>query len=232
MIAQGRGQDLVLEDKVMIAGLRAAAAGITFAAGAIAPAAAISQEGRRVDPNASYVFFLHGRGVERGSSGRRYGHFQFDQIVASLQRSGRIVIAPRRDAGNIDAFASQLAGDVRRLLAAGVSPRRIAIVGFSRGGHIALAASAQLSNPNVSYVILAGCTDRGFSNRMARRPYATSGRVLSLIDRADDSSSPCAPYLARHRGVFSERVFNTGRGHGLFYSPDPTWVAPTSSWLP
>jgi hypothetical protein len=96
MIAQGRGQDLVLEDEVMIAGLRAAAAGITFAAGAIAPAAAISQEGRRVDPNASYVFFLHGRGVERGSSGRRYGHFQFDQIVASLQRSGRIVIAPRR----------------------------------------------------------------------------------------------------------------------------------------
>lgn len=181
----------------------------------------------------SHVFFLHGRGVEEGRSGRRYGTFQFDQIVASLQAQGRNVHASRRSPGSIGGYANELAAQIKGLINAGVPARKIGVVGFSRGGHIALVASDRLRNPEISYVILAGCTNPGFQNRAAREGYMTSGRILSLVDAADDSAGPCSPALAgQHRGgTFQESVLNTGRGHALFYSADPSWLAPTQAWL-
>jgi len=192
----------------------------------------LGQTSGRPAAGSTYVFYLHGRGEEEGRSAARFGPFQFNQIVASLQKPGRTVIASRRRPGNIDGHASQLAGQVQRLLGAGVSPRRIGIVGFSRGGHIALLASAQLRNPAISYVILAGCTNSGFQRRISNRPYATSGRTLSLIDQKDELSSPCRPSLTRHQGSLTENVLRTNRGHGLFYSADRAWLGPTLSWLP
>ena len=213
--------------------LRATAiAAVALAAFGSVPAEA--QRRPRADAGGSHLFFLHGRGVEeaRGSS-RRYGTFQFDQIVASLQAPGRTVHAPQREAGSIDGHASQIASQIQGLIASGVPARQIAVVGFSRGGHVALVTAARLRNPEISYVVLAGCT-RGFENRAQTTSYATSGRILSLVDAADELAGPCGSVIAgQHRGgAFQESVLNTGRGHGLFYAADAAWLSPTRAWLP
>ena len=185
-------------------------------------------------PGERYLIYLHGRIVEEG--GRRpvdpsYGAYEYDAILDSLSTAGPgvTVLGDQRPPGiSVDSFATALTHQVDSLLARGVAPERITIVGFSRGGAIAILASSRLRNPALSFVFMGACGDWAFKRPEIR----VTGRILSLYELSDSLGVSCAPLFER-RGEgshASEMALNLGLGHGTFYQPRPEWVAPVLAW--
>ncbi|HEX6910942.1 MAG TPA: alpha/beta hydrolase [Longimicrobium sp.] len=186
-----------------------------------------------VRPGARYVIYLHGRIVEEKGprpTDERFGIYEYQQILDTLAASGAEVIAQQRPAGtDFRAFGAHVADQVRRLRAAGVPAERIAVVGFSKGGAIAMVASALLEDPRIPFVFLGACGDwvRG------RDDVDVRGRILSIYEASDELGTSCEPLFqqAGQPGGHREVRIATGAGHGAFFRPRPEWVAPVLEWI-
>jgi hypothetical protein len=201
-------------------------------AAATATGAVLSVLPKPIDPKGDYLLYLHGRIIEEEGprpTSPRFGVYEYRQILDIFASRGFTVISEVRPKGtDVAAYAKKVAGQVRALRAAGVPPERIAVVGFSKGGGITLAAASELRDqPRVRFVSLAGCG----GGRKLDLPQP----ILSLRDSVDDLSTSCGEGfsaspprgLAEHREI----VLHVGRGHGTFYRPDPAWVEPIIAWL-
>lgn len=183
-----------------------------------------------IDPGAFYLFYLHGRILElqgRHAVSPDFGAYQYDAILEAFAKRGFVVISEVREGDAGSPFVGKLAGQVRRLLGAGVPPQHVTVVGASKGGYLALATAAELGDPGVSFVVLAGCGPD--TVRMAPR---LRGRILSVFDEGDRFSPSCretfekAPALGPHREI----VLKLGLDHGLLYQPREEWLSPASEW--
>ena len=197
----------------------------------------------KIDSKARYVFFLHGHIIEdRGPNvvHPRYGAYRYYDLIAAFESHGFIVISEVRPHGtDVQAYAQKVAGQVRTLLDAGVAPKRITVCGHSKGGLITLYTAAELRNPKINYVSLAGCGKKGtdffpgYKRFLDKEAANARGRFLSVVDiAADDISGSCSK-IEKFKGVreFKELDLNTGKGHGLFYRPDSRWVTPVVEWI-
>jgi hypothetical protein len=178
-----------------------------------------------------YVIYLHGRIVEE--AGRHptdpvYGIYEYDAILDSLRHAGFVVLSeqrPRR--ADSDSFAAHVVQQIDSLLRRGVRPRDITVIGFSKGGWIAILASSRLQNPDVSFVFLAACGPWAF-----RPDLHVSGRLLSLYETSDSLGVSCDPMFA-HRTPGSptrETSLSLGLGHATFFRPRSAWLVPTIAW--
>lgn len=186
------------------------------------------------DPGARYLFYLHGRIVEQQGPeavSPRFGAYAFHDIVAALGARGHHVIAEQRDPGGLD-YVERLVRHVDQLMAQGVPAQNIAVVGFSKGGYMTLRAANQLQNAEIRFAILAGCIE-GVISGTDRSADGLQGRVLSMVDAADDLAGSCVPFFERNPQIAAPRdvVFRTGAAHGLFYRADPVWLDPLLDWL-
>lgn len=187
----------------------------------------------QVRPGARYLIYLHGRIVEekgRRPSDERFGTYEYQQILDSLAASGAEVISQQRLRGtDFRAFGSHVAEQVRRLFAAGVPPERITVAGFSKGGAIAMVASALLDDPRVTFVFLGSCGDWV----EGRDDVDVRGRILSIYEASDALGTSCEPLFAQasQPGEHREVRIATGAGHGAFYRPRPEWLAPLLQWV-
>jgi acetyl esterase/lipase len=187
----------------------------------------------QVRPDARYVIYLHGRIVEqqgRRPADERFGIYEYQQILDTLAASGAEVISEQRPGGtDFRAFGAHVADQVRGLLAAGVPAERIAVVGFSKGGAIAMVASALLKDPRVTFVFLAPCGDwvKG------RDDVDVRGRILSIYEASDELGTSCEPLFsqASDPGEHREIRIDTGAGHGAFFRPRPEWLGPMFQWI-
>ena len=184
-------------------------------------------------PNARYLIYLHARIIEEKGArptDERFGTYEYDQILDTLAASGAEVIAEQRPQGtDFREFGSHVADQVRRLLAAGVPAERIAVAGFSKGGAIAIIASALLRNSNVAFVLLGPCGDwvKG------RDDVDVRGRILSIYEASDELGTSCEPLFAQasEPGEHREVRISTGAGHGAFYRPNSEWLTPLFRWV-
>jgi hypothetical protein len=183
-----------------------------------------------VDTTARHLFYQHGRILElqgRNAVSPDFGAYEYDAILEALAGRGFTVISEvrRGDAGR--PFVLKLAGQVRRLLAAGVPGRNVTLLGASKGGFLTLSAAAELGNPELSYVVLAGCGP-------ATLPLAPRlrGRVLSIYDSNDRFAPSCAETFrkAPSLGAHQEIVLRLGLDHGLLYRPLEDWMGPATGW--
>lgn len=182
-------------------------------------------------PPARYVVYLHGRIIEE--EGRRptspaFGTYEYDAILDTLRGAGFVVLSEQRPAGtSSDTFATRVVTQVDSLIHAGVAPAAITVVGFSKGGWIAILASSRLRQPEVSYVFLGACGPWAFEPTLH-----VTGRVLSLYERSDSLGVSCAPMFA-HRAAGTrtrELRLDTGLRHGAFFRPDDAWLRPVIAW--
>ena len=189
-----------------------------------------------IDPGARYLFHMHGWVVEEyGPAGAVRTGYWWRWTIEALADRGFVVISEARPAHtDVQAYALTVARQVARLRAAGVPSDHITVTGMSKGGVIAVVTTAAIADPNVRFVVLAGCAhlwDNGIRTGFQAFGRAPQGRVLSMYDRYDSDVWSCSRYFRNSPGLtFKEMIFDAGRGHALFYTPDRLWVDPAVAW--
>jgi hypothetical protein len=185
-----------------------------------------------IDPSARYLFYLHGRIIEE--EGVRpthpvFGIYEYEAILQAFAGRGFVVISEARPPGtDAAAYAEKVATQVRALLADGVPPEHITVVGFSKGGAIAILASSVLANDRLNFVFVASCGPWS-----ADRPEIVPwGRLLGIREASDDLAGPCDALFARSPTGADQHqiVLDLGGGHGAFYRPHPEWIDAVAAW--
>src|SRR6266540_3374144 len=183
------------------------------------------------DPQGRYVLYLHGRILEeqgREAVSPDFGRYEYDAVLGALADRAFTVIGEVRTRGTGPEYARRVAGQVRRLLAAGVPPGNVTVLGASKGGWLTLLTAAEVGEYEVRYAVLAGCG----STTVELGP-RLRGRILSVYDEQDRFRPSCQAtfeHAPRLRGR-KEVVVHTGLDHGLLYTPRPEWLDPVTEWV-
>jgi hypothetical protein len=179
-----------------------------------------------------YVIYSHGLIVEGDDPkpiSPKYGQYDFPAIKQALFSAGGFnLIALQRPKSSADTYADTLKSWVRRLLDAGVNPRRITLVGFSRGAQLTALASNDLASVGINTALLAICEN---GEVLGANGLILGGNLLSIYETSDELGS-CAQLAARsHLKSFKEVAISTGKKHGAFFQPLPEWLRPLKAWI-
>jgi hypothetical protein len=192
---------------------------------------------KEIDPAKRYLIYIHGRIIE--DQGLRavspeFGAYEYEAILQKLASYGFVVISEQRSRDvDGDQFARKIVQQIERLLAAGVPPQQITVVGASKGGAITVWVSYLLKNVQTNFVLLGTChpdtIDEWRQNRVS-----LYGNVLAINDVTDEIySGSCAELFAWSAGKIArhaEILLHTGLGHGFLYKPLDEWILPTVEW--
>lgn len=187
----------------------------------------------QIDPQQRYVIYLHGRIIEDEGThpvSPVYGVYEYEEILDSLADAGLQVIAEVRPPDtDAEEYAIRVADQVNSLLDAGVPAKHITVIGFSKGGGIAIFTSSLLKNERVNFVLMAICGEWVFD----WPDVDLSGRVLSIYETSDELGGSCRPLAEVSTGVsgFEEITLSTGKQHGAFFAADPAWLDPVTDWI-
>jgi hypothetical protein len=183
------------------------------------------------DSAGKYVFYLHGRIVEDqgpDAVSTEYGRYEYSSIVQKLAGQGFTVVSEAR-AANTDpaSYADAVVQQIRRLIAAGVKPSDVTVIGASKGSMIAMLVSTRLTDP-VRYVLMANCNDSIFK----AYSLALHGHVLSIYEESDEFGQTCRTLFNRspQLGERREMRLTTGLRHGFIYRPLDAWLKPAVAW--
>ncbi|RLE28213.1 MAG: hypothetical protein DRJ65_00310 [Acidobacteria bacterium] len=200
---------------------------------ATTPAGAVLTEIPEIlDPEAEYLIYLHGAIIEEQgmqATHPQFGTYNYTEILQAFADRGFTVIAEARPAGTRpDVYADHVIAQVRQLLDGGIPDDHVTVVGFSKGGIIALLASRIVGREKVTWIVQGGC-----GPWIERLPdFVPVGRMLSQIDSADDVAQSCLTLFGRmpEGAIFDENTLELGSGHGAFYRVSPSWLEPAVEW--
>ncbi len=173
----------------------------------------------KADPTARYLFYLPGWYVEaRGTQ----GDYDYHGIAQAFGEQGFTVVSTPDGMG-----AAEVKREIEKLLAAGVPAGKIAVMGHSKGAYTTMMVSARLENPDITYVVMAGCF------WTSPPPSPLHGRVLSIYDASDELAGSCQKAFANSPPDLESReiVLQTEEGHRLFYNARGEWLMPVKAWL-
>jgi hypothetical protein len=182
---------------------------------------------------AETVFYLHGRIVEEEGPRPvhpRFGLYDYPAIVEALGADGATVISEVRDSGTkAHEYAQLIVDQIEELIANGNAPGSISVVGFSKGGSIAIYTSWLLDRADVNFVFIAACAD--WVSSFAE--LTINGNIFSIYEESDDLAGSCASLVGRNEDLssFRELALSTGKEHGAFYLPADEWVKPLLAWI-
>ena len=204
-------------------------AGTLATTGVWAQSQILTEPPENPDPNARYVFYLHGKIIEdegRRPSHPRWGVYEYDAILKALESKGYVVISEQRPKDTIvGSYSREIKGQIRDLINADVPYDHITVIGFSKGGNILQSISKSLKAP-IRYVIMAGCSKTGKGAQF-------QGDVLSLVEKDDYLVGICMPLFENSPriGRYREIIVEMGNGHGSFFKPDDRWLDPAVEWI-
>jgi hypothetical protein len=185
-----------------------------------------------IDLDARYLIYLHGAIIENEGvrpTHPEYGVYEYVEILEVFAERGFVVISEARPSGTDGMlYASKVVDQMKALLDAGVPPEKLTVVGFSKGGGIAIAASSMLANDNVNFIFIASCNPW-----LDDHPEIVAcGRLLSVRESSDELVGSCESFFSRSSSPHEhqEMVLDLGGGHGVFYRPRGEWVDPVISW--
>jgi hypothetical protein len=154
--------------------------------------------------------------------------------MATFQKAGFHAVGELRTGRESpEEYAAKVAGQVDTLTEKGVPPENIVVAGHSKGAVIALIAASLLENPQISYVVMAGC---GIGPLADAYPdfRLLKGRFLSIREASDNIAGPCRekfPSSAEGLSVDQVIVSDAGKGHRLFFRPEKSWTDPVIDWI-
>lgn len=182
------------------------------------------------DQAAHYLFFLHNRWVEDHAldvAHPDYGICEYEAIIDTFEANNFQVISEIRPSGtDVAAYARQVVIEIDSLIALGVPPEKITVVGTSKGGYIAMYVSSFLQNPAVSFVFIGCCVE---SNLTTLPAVQFCGRILSIYEESDDWGQSCQSMKDRSKQsvpAFKEIALQTGLRHGYLFKAMAVWMEP------
>lgn len=179
-----------------------------------------------------YLFYLHGRIVEEQGAeavSERFGPYAYQEILQVFADRGFVVRSEvRKKNTDVHEYANRLTNQIEKLLDKKVAPQRITVVGASKGAMIAMLTSTKLQNPDVNFVLIAGCSDWAEKNLTIN----LCGRILSIFEKSDELGRSCQAIFSASscKPIIQEIELDTGKEHGMLYQPLPEWVEPTVRW--
>ena len=185
------------------------------------------------DPTTTHVIYLHGRIIEQlgpRPTDSSFGLYDYPAILEALASTGATVISSQRSPStNVNEYAGIVVAQVEELIRRGVPSEKIVVVGFSKGGDIAVHVSSFLRRPKVRFVLLGACWPRPDDPQLR-----LTGRVLSIYETSDSLAGESCQSLTQHPEKpqsFREISISTGLSHGAFYKPLKEWVDPVLEWI-
>lgn len=181
-----------------------------------------------------YIFFLHNRFLEEHQledSHPEYGQVAYLEILEQFRQGGFHVIAEQRK-GNVNAreYALKITAQIDSLIAQGVDPQSISVIGTSKGGYIAQYVSTLANNPDLNFVFIASFVEDDMENIPEIN---FCGNILNIYEKTDPfgvsaverfSSSNC------DLREFRELELNTGLKHGFIFKSLEDWINPCIQW--
>ncbi len=210
-----------------VVGALAVAASLLFASGAAGAADRAFPDS--IDPSKRYLFYMHGNIVEKIGPHKQYRYYE---IIDQLERGGLVVIGEARADTKMAEFAAMVAGQVRRLLAAGVPPGNITVAGHSKGGLMSLMVAGMIGDPGVRYGALAACGLPGTKFSKAYRMFIDGmaadmkGVFFVMWEKSDVEAGGCDEAMTTAGAAFQNKILTVGGGHELFYRPEESWIEP------
>ena len=200
--------------------------GIVVAVPGVLAGDVVSEAPDMPDPDARYLFYMHGGYPEKRGGNADY---EYDNNLRALADKGFVVIGELRGPTNPRDYGARVAGQVSRLLEAGVPASQITVSGHSKGGFMTLVAAANLQNPEIKFGVMAACGRKGTRFHKTYRKFTKRaaanmrGRFLVAWAEDDDVAGDCDKALDAAGVTYENKILPAG-GHRLFYRPDPTWI--------
>ena len=182
----------------------------------------------------NYIFFLHNRFLEEhelNEAHPEFGRVEYKEIVGEFEKNGfKVITEKRNDNVNARDYAVGIVNQIDSLLKKGVEPKRITIVGTSKGGYIAQYVSTLANNSELNFVFVACFRN---SDLVEIPEINFCGNILNIYEKTDPygvsalkrkENSSCE---IRH---FKEIELNTKMGHGFLFKPLKEWIEPTIKW--
>ncbi|MBT3339083.1 MAG: hypothetical protein HN855_03205 [Anaerolineae bacterium] len=190
-----------------------------------------------IDPDARYLFYLHGKIIEdQGlpAISPEYGEYQYHNILKTFAKHDFVIISEEREKDTDGvAYAKAVEQQIKDLLEAGVPARNITVVGASKGSYIAIFTSYFLKESEVKFVLLGSCSPSETQNLIDMNIHLY-GNILSIYDFTDPYAGSCNELFSFSEGKgiddYNEIVLDIGTGHGILYQPLDEWVLPTLNW--
>ncbi len=189
---------------------------------------------KEVKPGEKYVFYLHGAIIESqgiNAVSPYWGRYEYIAILDTLQSYGYNVIseARPRDTDELK-YADKVAKEISALLASGVLPENIVVIGASAGGSIAVDISIRVKNSKIKYAVLGVC--RWASWKAYLQENELCGNYLSIYENSDSYGS-CEGYFKDQdcMSSYKEIKLNMNNGHGFLYKPYREWIHHLVKWI-
>lgn len=188
-----------------------------------------------VKNSSKYVFYLHGAIIEQGDlrpTHPDYGLYDYPAIVSALSKYDFYLIAEQREKNtDLLSYAQYLVSEINQLIASGVEPSDITVIGFSKGAMITTIASSLLENEHVNFAIIAICGP-WYDSYDSLKNLRLKGHIFSIYEETDSSGS-CRSLSNRlpKPASFTEVAINTGKDHGAFFLPRNEWIKPLIAWI-
>lgn len=181
-----------------------------------------------------FIFFLHNRFLEEhglNESHPEFGRTEYAAIVSEFENEGFKVISEKRN-GNVNArhYALGIVNKIDSLIENGTEPKRITIVGTSKGGYIAQYVSTLAHNPDLNFVFIASFRT---SDLETIPEINFCGTILTIYEKSDPfgvSAMERKENSTCEIKQFKEIELNTGLGHGFLFKPLKEWMQPTLKW--
>ena len=182
------------------------------------------------DPSEKYVFYLHGSAEESDGDNEKY-----QAAVDAISSGTDNVISEVRGNTDPNSYAEKIKKQVNMLLSKGVPAKNISVTGFSKGSIIALATAGAINNPDINYVLLAGCSEE-LNEKYHVNSTKAAGRILSIYDSGDEKFDSCEETIKPSKTVkFEETDLDSGKGHKIFRIPKEKfieqWRDPLIEWI-
>ena len=183
-----------------------------------------------INTSAKYLFFFHNYYVETKGTD---GDCKYYDILKAFKDKGFTVISEIRPPKvSVIEYSKKAAGDIKTIFDAGVASENITVAGHSKGAVIVIQVASLLENPEINYVILAGC---GIAPLEKAYPDYSKlkGNFLSVYAISDTIAGSCATFFpnAGKEVAFKEITLDSPAGHQLFFNPAGMWFEPVIEWL-
>jgi len=180
------------------------------------------------------VFFLHNRFLEEHELNDihpQYGRVAYKEILSEFEKSGLKVISEKRN-GNVNAreYATNVVQQIDSLIAKGVKPEKITVIGTSKGGYIAQYVSTIANNPKLNFVFIA-CFQNSDIQNIPEINYC--GNILTIYEQSDPYGVSALERKQKSTCEilnFKEIELHTEMKHGFLFKPLQEWIAPTVQW--